>query len=162
MKELTIIRHAKTEQADINQSDFERRLLPKGLEQCKAQGAFLKRNCPEPELILISSAYRTIQTYEELINITLWDKHENAKLKSLYMASAESLINKIAEQSTNIKKLMIIGHNFGVANLVSFLSGKMLMKYKTGSIAHFHINTDDWVNITPNNSKLIYLESPLA
>lgn len=158
MKELIIMRHAKTEEAAQGQSDFDRTLLEKGVLQSAMQANKLKKMAFSPDKILISPAARTKQTCMEIFSVTGWNKNIIKENKSLYMASTELLLNTIAEEKDTTQKLMLLGHNFGVAQLVEYLSNKMLKHFKTGTFAYFKFDIASWSQLSSDNASLISIE----
>lgn len=160
MKYLILMRHAKTKQAGHQESDFDRALLPIGLEQCEHQGKKLKRLLPTPpNKFLVSPAVRTQQTFKEVLKWTGWKSDNVSQPRGLYMASAESLIHHLREIES-VDSVMLIGHNFGVADLFTYLSGKSISKYKTGTFSFFQLNISNWSELSAKDAKLLTLESP--
>ncbi len=62
MKSLILVRHGKAEQIKINQHDFDRKLIDRGIEDVNELAKELKEDKFQPELIITSSAKRAFQT----------------------------------------------------------------------------------------------------
>jgi phosphohistidine phosphatase len=161
MKKLLIMRHAKTEIQEIFRSDFVRDLTHNGIVQAQSQGKFLSVLPFEPQLILVSPSTRTQQTLEESLPMTQWDNPEIKTQDDLYHASLATLIDTVSEVSDEVDELMIIGHNFGVLELVQHLSGEYIEKFRTGAMALFHADIESWKGFVPEVSERIYLKEPL-
>lgn len=161
MKKLLIMRHAKTEVQEIFRSDFVRNLTHNGREQAQIQGKFLSVLPFDPALILVSPATRTQQTLEELLPITEWKNYEIITKDKLYHASLSTLLEIIGNVEDEVEQLMLVGHNFGVLELVQHLSQEFVEKFKIGSLALMHLNINHWSEMNPANSERIYLKEPL-
>jgi len=161
MKKILIMRHAKTETQEIFGSDFVRNLTSNGIIQAQIQAKFISILPFRPDLILLSPSNRTQQTLAEMIPIVDWpDTHVAAKDK-LYHASVSQLLKIISEVDNSLDNLMIIGHNFGLLELVQHFSKDYIAKYKTGSLALFHFNDTSWQTLSAESAELIYLKAPM-
>ena len=63
MARITLIRHGKTEIPSHEKPDFDRSLILRGQQNSSAVGAFLREHKMLPQLVLVSSAARTRETY---------------------------------------------------------------------------------------------------
>jgi len=161
MKKLLIMRHAKTEAQAVYGSDFARNLTSKGLRQTQIQSQFISPKPFTPELILVSPSNRTQQTLNEFLRGVDWPKTQVETKKKLYHASKTELLKIISEVDEKVDNLMLIGHNFGVLELVQFFLNEFIPKYKTASLALFHFSDSEWNSLTSEQAKLIYLKAPL-
>lgn len=161
MKKLLLMRHAKTESAEIFRSDFVRNLTPNGVSQAVNQGKFLSLLPFEPQIILVSPANRTIQTLEAILPETQWEEAEVQVKDNLYHCNVSNLLKIINTMDDEIGNLMLIGHNFGMLELVQHFSTDYVEKFSTGSIAMFEFGVSRWAEIEPENANQIYLKSPL-
>ena len=115
MKKIHLLRHAKTNTESFSGKDIDRRLSKKGIKQTKD---FLKAkgNSITNALVLCSFAARTketlslIETQKKALN--------KCYLEELYLASCQEIEDIIRKQNT-YSDLFIIGHNFGLSDLVS-------------------------------------------
>jgi phosphohistidine phosphatase len=122
-KQLTVtihfLRHAKTNQVSSSGRDFDRELLPRGYEQLKSFCDFATLNQISIEHIYCSSAKRTRQTLSEITEL-----FQHAAISfhdELYLASKSELLSFISTKKTT-QTLLIIGHNEGLSDLISYLS----------------------------------------
>lgn len=161
MKKLLIMRHAKTEAQDIFGSDFVRNLTSNGAVQAQIQARFISILPFVPELILVSPSNRTQQTLAEMTPILDWPNTEIKTKDKLYHASRTQLLKILSEVDDSIDRVMLIGHNFGLLELVQHFSTSFIPKYKTGSLALFHFNDQSWNTISSETAELIYLKAPM-
>jgi phosphohistidine phosphatase len=144
--QLHLIRHAKTEKLSPTGSDFDRHLLPKGIKQAKALAAFLE-NKKISEFLICSSAKRTLQTkdiLEEKIRF-----QSNVNLETLYLANHLEILRMICQQQ-DAKHVWIIGHNEGISDLASYLTGNSI-HMKTCAYVCLTPTIDHWAHLTANS-----------
>lgn len=113
-----LLRHAKTAQFSSTGKDFDRKLADKGLRQCQKLKAYWATFDFSNTLFLVSTAKRTQQTFQESFS----DLHASS-LDTLYLASAQELLTVLNTQKTH-KDIFIIGHNEGISELASYISGQ--------------------------------------
>ena len=68
MKRLFLLRHAKAQPADGSIEDFDRTLMLSGMQDAGAMARYLRKSDYQVDLILCSSAARTVQTAELVLH----------------------------------------------------------------------------------------------
>ena len=158
MKTLFVLRHAKSSWENADLSDFERPLNKRGLEAAPLMGKVIKENRFQPEIILSSPARRAKQTAE-----IIKEKAEiNTEIKfeeRIYEASPARLLEVVSEQSNNIERLMIVGHNPGLEGLVRLLTGQ-IEPMPTAALAVIDLQITKWSEISSSNGTLRTLIRP--
>ena len=114
-----LLRHAKTEPFSATGKDFDRQLAHKGLQQCVELKKYFKNLDATNTIFLVSTANRTQQTYLKSFS----EIPSLKSLKELYLASSHELLAVINSEKT-FKDIFIIGHNEGISELASYLSGQ--------------------------------------
>ncbi len=108
MKNLHILRHAKTNPFSSSGKDIDRELLPKGIKQ-----ALLfrkeKASCINNIKIICSPSQRTKQTLELIKSNLGYSIVEYVDI--LYLASSNEIESLINKQGKAKEDLFIIGHN---------------------------------------------------
>ena len=142
---LYLVRHGKTEA--FADSDKLRNLLPRGIAQAKGIGALFLNQNELFDQIFCSNANRTKQTFDQ-INSQFNAVTEVNYSSDLYLCSSTELLRFLSE---NVKesstKVLLIGHNDGISDLATFLTGQFV-SLKTGSLItldlqHTKINLAD-------------------
>jgi phosphohistidine phosphatase len=113
------LRHAKTNQISPSGRDFDRELLPRGYEQLKEFHVFAGLKLLSIEHIYCSAAMRTRQTLKAIIE--LFPKATISFHEDLYLVTWTELLHFITEKNTT-QTILLIGHNEGLSDLVSYLS----------------------------------------
>jgi len=122
------MRHS--EAASYASNDFERELTQYGKNLAEKKSILLKDFLNKKNLKLehcfYSSSKRTSQTFEILIK-SMNIKIENNKTRALYLSGIKELKNIFSSYENEIdnkENIIIIGHNFGISDIASILSGK--------------------------------------
>lgn len=140
MKNLHILRHAKTNPFSSSGKDIDRELLPKGIKQ-----ALLfrkeKASCINNIKIICSPSQRTKQTLELIKSNLGYSIVEYVDI--LYLASSNEIESLINKQGKAKEDLFIIGHNFGLSDLVSSATNKDIY-LKTCEYVCLQININYW------------------
>lgn len=106
---LILLRHAKSDWADPLQHDKDRPLNRRGREVAPRIGAWLRANGHTPDLILCSSARRTVETRARLGFDDVPTDYQDA----LYLAVPDVILAEA--ERTRAQTVMIIAHNPGIA-----------------------------------------------
>ncbi|MGN6279393.1 MAG: SixA phosphatase family protein [Sphingomonas sp.] len=161
MKTLTLLRHAKSGWDDPVQRDFDRPLNAKGARAAATMGEHLRSLGLGFDRVIASPAARVIETVEHLARgygRTIepeWDRR-------LYLASASMLIDLIHALSEDAERVLIIGHNPGLAELVLLLAPDtpdaalrhdVAVKYPTASVAELELG-EHWATVLPGEARL--------
>ncbi len=140
MRQLILMRHAKTEQPAAGQSDFSRELTERGRHDAPLVAEQLAASGARPTLALISDAVRTRQTWELVRDSFPACPHRS--LSTLYLAEAEVIIREAMQCGEDA--VIIIGHNPGLHELASVIAendtqaGQELhQKFPTSAAAFF-------------------------
>ncbi|MEQ8334143.1 histidine phosphatase family protein [Nisaea sp.] len=166
-KTLLLLRHAKSSWSAPAHNDFERPLNPRGERAATIVGMMMKQEGIVPDLILCSSARRTLQTMD-LIRPYLPRACPVEKSSTIYEAGIEQIFAALAEVPDNIKMLLVIGHNPGLERLAVSLCGeavgedmvRLREKFPTGALAFIELKIDDWKKIAPGTGQLQRFVTP--
>jgi phosphohistidine phosphatase len=151
MKTLQILRHAKTERLQLGQQDFDRKLTERGLGQMSDLIQHQQENLSKAQHILVSAAKRTRMTLNTLEN--LFDDKQIHLDKSLYLASLVTLHKLIEYQEDSIDNLLIIGHNDGLSDLVSYLVGEHMYLPTSGYVV-LELPITSWKHVSKDTASI--------
>ena len=157
MLHLYLLRHAKTNKQSDSGRDFDRTLMDKGIRQGKALSIKVKDLPIAPQHILVSSARRTKQTYD-LICQSL-NSNQVSFHKELYLADYKTILNSMWNLVDDESPVMIIGHNFGISDLASYLTDDNI-HMQTGSLVHLTFELDSWRQISQSKAILVEYYRP--
>ncbi len=167
MKNLLLLRHAKSGWGDSNQRDFDRTLNQRGRETANAMGAHLAILKLQPDAVLCSPAVRTKETWKHIQAQTKWSLTPHL-VKDIYMASAEQLLQIVQSLHEPYGSVMMIGHNPGFEDLALSLVGHgdkelrtvMEEKFPTATLAQIEFDVGTWAGISSKSGKLVRFIRP--
>ena len=146
MKELLVLRHAKSAHSDPRLPDHERPLNERGRQAAPRVGRLLLERDLLPELVLCSTARRTVET-TELVLAEAGSKAGAAHLSELYLASAQTILETVVMNAGDANRVMVVGHNPGVEDVLTLL-GLGLQAMPTAALAHVRFDIEDWALAT--------------
>jgi phosphohistidine phosphatase len=115
MRRLILLRHGKAESTAPTGGDFERGLTDSGRRDAALVAAALAETGCAPDLVLVSTARRAMETWEAAG--AACPKARMAPARELYHASADALAEAIDAAGESVGALMIVGHNPGLHEL---------------------------------------------
>ena len=143
MRQLLLLRHAKSSWDDPRLPDHARPLNARGRQAAAAIRDAMRRLDLLPELVLVSSARRALQTLEAL---QPWDKPPRIEPQdALYLAAPDALLGVLQAQDDAVGRVLLIGHNPGLHELSLQLAGdtpersQLAPEYPTGALAEFQV-----------------------
>lgn len=140
-KKLLLLRHAKSEEISFTKPDFKRNITEKGSNDILKVANYFNSKYSFPNLILCSSANRTMQTAQ----LFLAEQNVNPNiiyLDNLYHASASELLEIINQYKATFDFIAVIGHNFGISQLADILSTDGCSELPTSGFALFEFQKD--------------------
>ena len=134
LRELFILRHAKTEADSVSGSDFDRELTSRGIRDITKIANWMKEQYLLPELVICSTASRARQTAAYLFEILRLEETRLNYREELYLADLSVLLSCIKYYSESHQSIMLIGHNPGLEDLLLFLSSQIPARTRTGKL----------------------------
>ena len=121
MRRLMLLRHAKSHWP-MGVADRDRPLAARGREAAPVMGRYLADELLLPDLVLISPAKRTVETWE-MVAPMLPEKPATQYEPRIYEAKVERLLDVVQEVEGDVRTLLLIGHNPGFEELAHLLTG---------------------------------------
>jgi phosphohistidine phosphatase len=161
MKQLYLLRHAKSSWDDPDIDDFDRTLNKRGRRAAKAMAGYFREAGLAPSVVLCSPAKRTRETLKYLQPSlggapVLFDRR-------IYEASYQTLLQCLADLPADAESVLLIGHNPGLERLALYLmsdrghgvgAARLQDKYPTGSLAILLAPANDWVSLKVGSCRL--------
>lgn len=119
---LVVLRHAKSDWTG-GEPDRERPLAARGRRQAPEAGAWLAGNLPDLDLAVVSPARRAAETWE-LVSAELAAPPPVRVDERVYAASAEDLHAVVGGLPDETGRVVLVGHNPGLEDLVEELAGR--------------------------------------
>ena len=121
MRQLLLLRHAKSSWDDAAMPDRDRPLNARGRRAAAAMRHAMHDLGLAPDVVLVSTARRTLETLDAL---EPWDDTPLIEpLDSLYLANPMQLIAALHGVAETVRSVLLIGHNPGLHDLAISLAG---------------------------------------
>ncbi len=132
-RELLLLRHGKSDW-DTGVKDFDRPLKKRGRRAAQRMGQHLLGAELVPDYLLTSPAERargTARHCARVMGLTPDDLHDDPRI---YESSTETLCQVLADCPASARRLMLVGHNPGLENLLQWLVGDDLTAPEDGKL----------------------------
>jgi len=159
MKNLYLIRHAKSDWSDMSQSDFERGLNRRGQKAIFTMADALLEKGVIPDLILSSSAHRAKLTAKGLAH----ELGYNGKIKyidKLYMAEPFDVISILKEIKDKYHNVFVVGHNPETTELTDLMMDEYIDNVPTLGIISFELPLKHWKKFKPEKARFNFFIYP--
>ena len=165
MKTLTLLRHAKSGWDDPVARDFDRPLNPKGQRAAAMMGRHMRAQGLVFDHVLASPAARVTETLAHVGKgyggdlAPRWDPR-------VYLASAATLLDLVHELPAEAERVLLIGHNPGLEELVLNLVGEgplrdeVAVKFPTATLAEMRFDVADWPSVQRGGGALLRYVRP--
>ena len=156
MKNLYLLRHAKSSWDDFALKDVDRPLSTRGIQDADLMGNFFKSKRRGLDLVVSSPSRRTKETLNHFFNKTtqniIFDE-------TIYHSSEQNIYSVLKYVEEDIKSLMIVGHNPSMHEFSESFSGQFIEKFSTCGLASFEFD-DEWSNVCEDSGTLIEFKIP--
>lgn len=168
MRQLLILRHAKSSWEGAASPDRDRPLNPLGRRSAALVRQAMRDLGLAPDMVLVSSARRTLETLEAL---EPWDDAPLVEpLDSLYLADVPDLLAALHGVPETVRSVLLIGHNPGLHDLALSLAGPraatggeagraLAAGFPTMALAEFVV-AGSWWELREGGGRLVRLLTP--
>ena len=157
VKSLLLMRHAKSDWADSDLSDFDRPLNKRGRSDAPRMAALLNRGAGFPDFVLSSPAHRARQTAELILaggggpSLRLDDR--------LYLADPSTLTLTLRDAEDDCASGLVIAHNPGMEEWAMDLCGCHL-RFPTAAVACLQLDINRWADTVTGCGQLYWFVTP--
>lgn len=160
MKNLLIMRHAKSDWGSDSQTDFDRPLNERGLKSAPLMGKELARRNKIPGLIISSPANRAKTTAKLAAESCGYNQNIRFE-QEFYFGSIDEILNIIMAVGNEYDTIMTVGHNPTSESLIyRLLKEHRHQQMPTAAVASINFNIDEWNQLKPNSGELEWLIIP--
>lgn len=161
---LLVLRHGKSDWG-TGEDDFDRPLVSRGRQGSRKMGAWIKLRKLRPDAVVSSPAMRARETTEAACAAMGLPAKKIRWDERIYAAPTEFLLAALADCPKGARRVMLVGHNPGLEQLVEFLcegevdipdDGKLL---PTSALAHLEVLAD-WGDLVRGCAKLVSVTRP--
>ncbi len=169
MRQLLLLRHAKSARDDVGLSDHARPLDGAGLKAASAMRRAMRELGLAPDMVLVSPAKRTMETLEAL---EPWDETPLVEpMDALYLAESPQILSLLRAVPETVRSVMVVGHNPGLHDLALTLAGAHAMSsnrhvtrsladgFPAGALAEFTV-ASPWHDLAAGGGRLVRFLAP--
>jgi len=144
LRELFILRHAKSSWDDPALADFDRPLNQRGKTDAPLMGKHLAAIGVKPDLVISSPAKRAKKTAKIVAEQLGYDSERIEYRETIYEASPQSLLYLVCQLPERAKRVMLVGHNPGFTQLANILGDIVIENIPTAGIVGIAFDTSKW------------------
>jgi len=159
MKEIYILRHAKSSWDNSNLSDFDRPLADRGISDAKKMSNFLKDMNIKIDKVLCSNAIRAKETFDLTADGFNFEIDKATYLDKLYFGDTTTIIQDLKELDESLNNILIVGHNPTLHYLVEILTNESINRFTTCNLATIS-HDGEWVSLNSQQCSLKSLIRP--
>jgi phosphohistidine phosphatase len=171
MRQLLLLRHAKSAWDDARLSDHARPLNARGQRAAEAMAARMRELGLEPDVALVSSARRTVQTFDALREAAFEQQPLVEVMDDLYLAPWPRLLELVRRAPETARSVLVVGHNPGLHDLALALLGpagaalggaegqRLAEGYPTGALTEFGV-ASHWAGLAEGGGRLVRFLTP--
>ncbi len=160
MKEIYFLRHANAPE-EIFMDDIERPIGVTGKIEASRVAFYAKEHLKAPEVCFVSHAKRTQQTARYFKEA--WDIKNDRYILStdLYDFDGEKVKDFIYNLSEAWSRVLLVGHNFAITELVNYFGDKSVNSLPTSSLVSIVFECEYWHSLKKGKTTNIILADAL-
>ena len=159
MKEIYVLRHAKSSWDNSNLSDFDRPLADRGISDAKKMSNFLKDMNIKIDRVLCSNAIRAKETFDLTADGFNFEIDKATYLDKLYFGDTTTIIQDLKELDESLNNILIVGHNPTLHYLVEILTNESINRFTTCNLATIS-HDGEWISLNSQQCSLKSLIRP--
>lgn len=160
MKELLIVRHAKSSWADAGLADHDRPLNDRGRRAAPEMGRRLAAPGPIPDRMVSSDARRARETVAALSAALGVPSERIEHDSSLYTAAAGDWLKRIRGLDDGLGCVLLVGHNPALHELVHLLTDLRKGRFPTAAVVYAALDIDRWRETMPGRARCLHYDDP--
>lgn len=162
MKNLILVRHAKSSWADFSVKDIDRPLNDRGKKDAPLMAKRLLEKDISIDAFISSPAKRARKT-AELFAKEYDEKKENIIFfESLYLASPPGFFDVIAKTNDKFKTIAVFSHNEGITDFANSLTTTKIDDMPTCSIFAVKADIKHWSDFKDAEKEFWFFDYPKA
>ena len=153
MKQIFLLRHAKSDWSTLSQQDFDRPLAKRGVQDAELMTKYIKDQDYKLDKVLCSTARRTKETFDICADGFNFSIEDALYLDELYFGEARTIISLIESLDDSLRSILIVGHNPTIHILTERITSNAIEKYPTCALAKISIE-NSWKDLSSKQCKL--------
>jgi len=158
MRQLLVMRHAKSDWDHATVADHDRPLAPRGVQAARLMGRFLAGSEHVPELVVSSTAERARRTAELAAEAGGWECPLTFEA-ALYEADPGVVLTVLARLDPALGRVMVVAHEPTLSSTIARLTGAVV-RFPTAAVACVAVDRDTWRSPAGGGGELRWLVVP--
>ncbi len=159
MKQLILIRHAKSTHNNTGLSDFDRPLHQQGEREAADMGKRLYQRAMPIDGIISSPAKRALSTAHIIAEETHFNTAHIIEEARIYEATFSTLFAIAQDFDERFAHLLMFGHNPGMSLFAYYLSG-YTTEMPTCAMLAMQFEIECWADIQPSSGTVLFFDAP--
>lgn len=160
MKQLYLIRHAKSSWSNPGLDDLERPLNKRGKRDAPFMGARLKEFGVRPDMVYTSPAKRARKTAKTIAECVGYPLERIQQHGDIYTSDLNKLLLVVRQTESRIGRLFLVGHNYVLTDLAEYLTSERLGNVPTCGIVGIAFDIDGWHQVAAAGGRLEFFDYP--
>ena len=160
MKQLLLVRHAKSDWGNPSLSDFDRPLNERGKRDAPAMAERLKKNNIRIDGIYSSPAKRAAKTAKAFAEVLDVKKKNFVFKEDLYLASQEVFTEVISKADNDFDTIAVFSHNEGITYFANRLTNVRIDNIPTCGVFAVKIKCDRWKDFADAEKEFWFFDYP--
>ncbi len=163
MKNLFVVRHAKSSWANMGQDDFDRPLNDRGFRDAPNMAQRLHDKGFRMDAIVSSPARRALTTARYFAEQFGHEPKNITQIERLYHASSATFYDVIAKElNDSWESVTLFSHNPGITNFVNSLGMVQLDNMPTCAIFGVQADINQWSEFADAEKRFVLFDYPKA
>ena len=159
-KVLYLVRHAKSSWKDLSLPDLDRPLNKRGRRSAPEMGRRMAAQDHRPDIIVSSSANRALSTARIIAKQLGLNISKIIANADLYFSGTSGMCGVLAGTDNRYDKVMMVGHNPSMTDLMNTLSERYVANMPTCAIAVIGFDMASWADLDSTEGELLGYDYP--
>ena len=160
LKNLFLIRHAKSSWKNPELKDFDRPLNKRGQNDAPFMGKRLKKYDVKPDIIISSPAKRALETAKIIAGEIKFPQSDIITELAIYEGNRSDLINLINNIDDSLNIVLLFGHNPYITSCANYLCNVTVTNIPTCGIFCVEFEINSWQEVSESSGKLRFFDFP--
>ncbi|HKI79413.1 MAG TPA: histidine phosphatase family protein [Ignavibacteriaceae bacterium] len=160
MKNIYLVRHAKSSWENRSISDFDRTLNDRGKRDAPFMAESFKKKNLKIDRIISSPANRALSTAKIFAKELDIPESQIILNEDIYDASMKDILSVLTGTDDSINNIMLFGHNPGITYLSNYICNFETDNMPTCGIMGMQMDFDSWKYIGNKTCSLKFFEYP--
>ncbi len=160
MKQLYLIRHAKSSWSDPSATDFERKLNSRGKADAPAMAARLAKRKIVPDYIVSSPAKRAKKTAKIFAKAVGFAGKKIVYDPDIYSSSLANLFKVVHGIDDEYDTAFFVGHNYAITDFAETLTQTCFENIPTSGIVAIALSVSCWREVQGGCGRCVFFDYP--